>query len=702
MIELIARHAMLLAVATLLSLLLRKRSAALRHALWSATLALLLLLPLLQRVPITLPEIFSRSVAATEDIEKEESRAHIEGTLVERTAPAVTTEPQTTSRSLPWGTIALGGYAAVAIALIARWGIGWALAARLARKATPLGTARGVPVLAADGVGPLTFGWPRGVILVPHQRFALEKLVLRHEVAHVKRADFLWQGLGMLACALWWWSPFVWLAARQLRREAERACDDYVLNQGVSAPDYADCLLEVAAMKPLSLPFAASLVQGELAARVTALLATGKDRRPAAPLAVLGLTALLVPVGLTLTRPVAADVPSAPKVVPPIVAPKPAPRLVRVKTSVPQVIAPTPAKVAPKIVAPKGVAPLAKKLAPVVVDPVIAPAKLAPPARNAEPRIAPEPEADPTIAPDGRLAPSALEASPTIAPPIAPDGRVLDPTALKPEVVAPNGIVPQVVDPVKLPVKTSDDAIVASGSLVGKRIVLDPGHGGNDHGAKNDPDKAVPMLKDLPIIGGLFVPSKVSEKDFNLAIALNAAQRLRKEGAIVTLTRDSDTFVPLGKRSEFSAGQDLYLSIHIDFGGTDAAIQDDKRFPISVWFHGGETDTIAPTAVKLLTGISSPFSNNSSSRVNTNINRNVAGEIKSVGIGIEPAGLRGRVASDRKVFSSGFAVLRNAKCPAYLIDFGNMNRPEDVMRLRDSAFQNKLAQGIVDGAKAIL
>ncbi len=108
MIELIARHAMLLAVATLLSLLLRKRSAALRHALWSATLALLLLLPLLQRVPITLPEIFSRSVAATEDIEKEESRAHIEGIPVERTAPAVTTESQTASRSLPWGTIALG------------------------------------------------------------------------------------------------------------------------------------------------------------------------------------------------------------------------------------------------------------------------------------------------------------------------------------------------------------------------------------------------------------------------------------------------------------------------------------------------------------------------------------------------------------------------------------------------------------------
>ncbi|MGC4043599.1 MAG: N-acetylmuramoyl-L-alanine amidase [Armatimonas sp.] len=728
MSELLIRHAVLLAVATLLSLLLRNRSASLRHALWTSTLGLLLLLPLLQRVSIPLPQALSQSLPVLgAESEQEKSRANIVGTPV---APIGTASaPQVAApRPFPWLIVAIGIYAATALVLIARWGVGWALAARLARRATPLGAARGVPVLAAEGVGPLTFGWPKGVILVPHERFALEKLVLRHEVAHVKRADFLWQGIGALACALWWFSPLVWFAARQLRREAERACDDYVLNQGVSAPDYADCLLEVAAMKPLSLPFAASLVQGELAARVTALLAVGKDRRPAAPLAVLGLTALLVPIGLTLTRPVSADVPQAPKVVPMVVAPKPVTRAVRVKTVAPKLLSPAklvaPNIVAPKLAAPKLATPrvapptVAPKPAPVVispdgivaapvpriVDPVIAPNGLVGPAPKADPTIAPDgrviapqPKADPTIAPDGRVAPEP-KADPVIAPRIDPTGRVFDPVAPKPAVVAPNGVAPQAVDAVKPPVKVRDNEIIASRSLAGKRIVLDPGHGGTQPGAIYDPNietdaKGVPILKDLPIIGRLFVGERTMEKDLCYAIAMNAAQRLRAEGAIVTLTRDSDTDPALTKRAELSAGQDLYLSIHIDSGEPRVSVADKNAFRVAVWYHSGaeQASEAKEPSQKLAASIVNTLvlSEFSTQRLNEN-NRAVL------------PGYTGIVAPDGKVYGSGFAVLRNAKCPAFLIDLGSMSVRNDVAQLRQSAFQNKLAQGIVEGAKAIL
>jgi TonB family protein len=72
------------------------------------------------------------------------------------------------------------------------------------------------------------------------------RIVLRHEIAHIRRQDWSVQLVAEILRCVYWFNPLVWVACRRLRDESEHACDDVVLARGVEASAYAVQLLELA------------------------------------------------------------------------------------------------------------------------------------------------------------------------------------------------------------------------------------------------------------------------------------------------------------------------------------------------------------------------------------------------------------------------------------------------------------------------
>jgi beta-lactamase regulating signal transducer with metallopeptidase domain len=93
-------------------------------------------------------------------------------------------------------------------------------------------------------VGPLTLGVFQPVVLIPADardwNLERRRVVILHELAHIRRYDVLTQICAQVVCAMYWYHPLVWIAARRMRFERETACDDLVLTAGVRASTYAN------------------------------------------------------------------------------------------------------------------------------------------------------------------------------------------------------------------------------------------------------------------------------------------------------------------------------------------------------------------------------------------------------------------------------------------------------------------------------
>jgi beta-lactamase regulating signal transducer with metallopeptidase domain len=110
------------------------------------------------------------------------------------------------------------------------------------------------------------------------------RIVLAHELAHIRRGDWAVQMLAELLRAFLWFNPLVWLACRRLRVESEYACDDMVLSLGVNRTAYAAHLLDLARAFHTRgghwLPAPAIARPSTLQRRIRAMLTSQLNRSP--------------------------------------------------------------------------------------------------------------------------------------------------------------------------------------------------------------------------------------------------------------------------------------------------------------------------------------------------------------------------------------------------------------------------------------
>lgn len=188
---------------------------------------------------------------------------------------------------------------------------------------------------------------------------------------------------------------------------------------------------------------------------------------------------------------------------------------------------------------------------------------------------------------------------------------------------------------------------VSGVSINGKKIIIDPGHGG-----------AVP--------GGTTGVSGKREKDVNLEISLKLKNLLESEGAEVIMTRDTDTALGDTWEADMQAREniilqsnaDMFLSIHQN------EFEDESASGPQVFFvqQGSVGKRLAVCVQDML---------------------NYELDIESPRIALEAA----------------YRVLKPGSQPSCTVECGFMSNPEEDLKLQDDAYQNKVAQAITDGIK---
>lgn len=266
----------LLALGLIAVLLMRRTSSALRHFVCSLAIVSLLLLPVLSGVLPSwriLPHWKSSSLPASAQTPVFEV-ANAFRTSREFSSNSMSTKPTDTFADSQhaddymshWELVFLGVWATGFLLSCVPLGLGAMSLRKLECRVRTLSEGRWAEwleelsreiglrqrvklLLGSQRTMPMVWGILHPKLFLPEHAVQWSedrlRMVMVHELAHVKRMDCLTTLLTRLACAVYWYNPLVWVTAWRMRVERERACDDLVLQAGANGANYAEQLLEL-------------------------------------------------------------------------------------------------------------------------------------------------------------------------------------------------------------------------------------------------------------------------------------------------------------------------------------------------------------------------------------------------------------------------------------------------------------------------
>jgi beta-lactamase regulating signal transducer with metallopeptidase domain len=309
------KASILVLVALCATALLRHRSAALRHWILTVAIVSAAALPVFESIVPSIALLFRPSSFTELTVESrlEAAPQGSSGALAERTARSVVNPLDRRAGDAGRGTSIASFVEPVWIAgmVVSLLGLGIGLS-RLAwfrRRSQPItsgnwarlseeicreyGVGRPVRLLQSDHPSLLaTWGVRSPSIIIPaaavHWPDDLVRIVLRHELAHIRRGDWIVQMAAEIVRSVYWFSPVLWLACRRLRLESEHACDDAVLRSGVEGSAYAShllCLARALNHQHAFFPATAMARSSSLHKRVSAMLNDTQNRSPISRLA---------------------------------------------------------------------------------------------------------------------------------------------------------------------------------------------------------------------------------------------------------------------------------------------------------------------------------------------------------------------------------------------------------------------------------
>ncbi len=210
-------------------------------------------------------------------------------------------------------------------------------------------------------------------------------------------------------------------------------------------------------------------------------------------------------------------------------------------------------------------------------------------------------------------------------------------------------------------------------------IVVDAGHGGDDHGARG--------------------PEGLLEKDLVLDLARRLATRLAGQGLVVVMTRDADRFVTLDERTRIAneAGTDLFISIHANASPLS------KVAGIETFFASPEATDESARALAQLENLA--FGTDAAGVAQGDPVRAILGDLlatEHLADAQEFARMAQRriataeASRSRGVKQAPFVVLMGVHAPAVLVEVGFLTNAKEESRLASDAERERLVAGLTE------